>query len=610
VAQLPSREAFVSVTVGFSQATTSLIVPAPAATKLEGAVLEGAAESSGGLGLFAALLAMLTPGTKPTAETDTATATVDAPIAAAVGSTILPATSVFVDPAVETPVPPEFADLQKSEEGKALLKDFADALKAAKAALDAGEPLDPALEKKLADTVDAIAAWFAGQPQLQPLPVDASKISDLAGGSNILPAAPSGDLPDPTVPTDAGSESPTNSPQAATPADDAATGTVVEKTMLLQIVPARLAELGDALKTFAAELQKTAPELAKSLSNLADRIDVGDIADDAFKQLGLDRSVGSTSPELDQLVAALTVKPGTKTTTATPVSPIAAPVLDLPEGLAASSQVANTASETRKTELPELPATQPAAKSDAASEVDAPTQPALLVRSTDAKLDADVQLEPTAVNPDDRPATTDSKPASPAPQTNAKAADIPAPAAAPIVTNADVAAQGAQAAAATAAASTRAIHAAYAAPVQQLNIPQVAFEVARQFGAGNTKFQIRLDPADLGRIDVKLDLDKSGTVNAHMFVERPETLDLMMRDQRALQQALQQAGLDQSKTSLEFSLRQNPFAGAGGDTGQGGGNGQPGFGPYGTPLADESAELAAQTIYRGSASASGVNLFV
>ena len=56
-----------------------------------------------------------------------------------------------------------------------------------------------------------------------------------------------------------------------------------------------------------------------------------------------------------------------------------------------------------------------------------------------------------------------------------------------------------------------------------------------------------------------------------MFVERPETLDLMMRDQRALQQALQQAGLDASKTSLEFSLRQNPF-GTGADTGQGSGS--------------------------------------
>src|SRR5690606_12209534 len=106
----------------------------------------------------------------------------------------------------------------------------------------------------------------------------------------------------------------------------------------------------------------------------------------------------------------------------------------------------------------------------------------------------------------------------------------------------------------------------------------------RQFEAGNTRFQIRLDPAELGRIDVKLDVDKNGTVNARLFVERPETLDLMMRDQRSLQQALQQAGLDASRTNLEFSLRQNPFGGSGGDMDQSGGNGgQPGFGPFGTP---------------------------
>lgn len=607
-----------SVTVGFSQATTSLIVPAPGVASPGVTTADVGADAGGDVGLFAALLAIVAPGAPPTAATDIPATPTDAPVVAAIGSSILPAAGVLTAPPVETPVPPEFTALQKSEAGKALLKDFADALKAARAALDAGEPLDPALEKKLADTVDAIAAWFAGQPQPQPVPTDASKISELASGSNILPAAPSADLPDVPIPADAAPDSSVGPPETVTPTKAYDTGAVVEKTMLAQIVPAKVAELGDALKDFAAQLEKTAPELARSLSDLADRISVGDISDDVFKQLGLDRSLGSTSPEIDQLVAALTTKPGAKTTTATtatPAAPIAAPVLDLPESLAAACAVATTAPEARKAQSPQPEATQPAAMAGAADEVDASAKPEPLIRSTDAKLEADVQLEPKADSTDPKATTTDSKPTAAAPQANGKP-DAPAPVAAatPVVTNADAAAQGAQAAqavAATAAASTRAIHAAYAAPVQQLNLPQVAFEVARQFGAGNTKFQIRLDPADLGRIDVKLDLDKNGTVNAHMVVERPETLDLMLRDQRALQQALQQAGLDGGKTSLEFSLRQNPFAGSGADTGQGGGNGgQPGFGPYGTPVADESAELAAQTLYRGSASASGVNLFV
>jgi flagellar hook-length control protein FliK len=312
-------------------------------------------------------------------------------------------------------------------------------------------------------------------------------------------------------------------------------------------------------------------------------------------QLGLTRSLGSTSPELDQLLAALVTKPNAKPAT-TPQSLIAAPVLDLPEVLATA---AATAPEAKKTEVPQPEATRPEAR---ASE---PSRSEPLRRDADLELDTEVKLDAKPPKSDDKP-TADPKPAAAALVHAAKPVDIP-PAAVP----ADASAQVAQAAAATAAAGTRAIHAAYAAPVQQLNLPQVAFEVARQFDAGNSRFQIRLDPPELGRIDVKLDLDKHGTVNARMFVERPETLDLMLRDQRALQQALQQAGLDTSKTNLEFSLRQNPYAGTGADTGQGGGNGnQPGFGPFGPPVPDESTELAAQTLYRGSASASGVNLFV
>jgi len=30
--------------------------------------------------------------------------------------------------------------------------------------------------------------------------------------------------------------------------------------------------------------------------------------------------------------------------------------------------------------------------------------------------------------------------------------------------------------------------------------------------SGNTRFEVRLDPADLGRIDVRIDVDRSGQV--------------------------------------------------------------------------------------------------
>ncbi|MCS6759036.1 MAG: flagellar hook-length control protein FliK [Candidatus Devosia euplotis] len=111
------------------------------------------------------------------------------------------------------------------------------------------------------------------------------------------------------------------------------------------------------------------------------------------------------------------------------------------------------------------------------------------------------------------------------------------------------------------AIAPRVIQAGYQTSQQQLNLSQLAFELVRQANDDNTRFQMRLYPLELGRIDVRLDIDKSGQINARLVVEKSETLDLMQRDQRALERALQQAGLDAGKTNLEFSLKQSPFSG-------------------------------------------------
>lgn len=190
----------------------------------------------------------------------------------------------------------------------------------------------------------------------------------------------------------------------------------------------------------------------------------------------------------------------------------------------------------------------------------------------------------------------------------------PAPIVAPI--NADAApAENAATAQAQAgprvdsAATTRLVQQpGYQTSQQQLNLPQIAFELSRQVESGNTRFQIRLDPPELGRIDVRLDIDKAGQVSARLMVEKAETLDLMQRDQRGLERALQQAGIDANKTNLEFSLKQNPFAGQPGmnEGGQGRGNGG-----TGTPetAADEAAEpTPTVNLYRGTLQARGVNI--
>jgi flagellar hook-length control protein FliK len=143
----------------------------------------------------------------------------------------------------------------------------------------------------------------------------------------------------------------------------------------------------------------------------------------------------------------------------------------------------------------------------------------------------------------------------------------------------------------------------------QINMPHLAFEMVRQVHNGKSRFQIRLDPPELGRIDVHMHVDNSGNVSARMTVDKAETLDLLQRDQSSLEKALAQAGLDGNKPNLEFSLRQNPFARP--DGGQQQPGGQRTFNGGGSETANTAdAAEPAPTLYRGTVSAGGVNLFV
>lgn len=87
-------------------------------------------------------------------------------------------------------------------------------------------------------------------------------------------------------------------------------------------------------------------------------------------------------------------------------------------------------------------------------------------------------------------------------------------------------------------------------PLQMLPI-----EIGMQAVRGVTNFQIRLDPAELGRIDVKLQIRANGEVNASLIVDRVETLQMLKRDASSLEFAFEQAGLKQSPDGLTFSLR-------------------------------------------------------
>jgi flagellar hook-length control protein FliK len=97
---------------------------------------------------------------------------------------------------------------------------------------------------------------------------------------------------------------------------------------------------------------------------------------------------------------------------------------------------------------------------------------------------------------------------------------------------------------------------------------QIAAHLQHAVRSGNDRLTIRLTPEDLGIVEVTLRFDDDGQVRAAVAVERNDTLDLLQRDSRGLERALQDAGLKADSGSLSFSLRddgrQNPQRGFGG----------------------------------------------
>jgi flagellar hook-length control protein FliK len=87
----------------------------------------------------------------------------------------------------------------------------------------------------------------------------------------------------------------------------------------------------------------------------------------------------------------------------------------------------------------------------------------------------------------------------------------------------------------------------------------LAVEILARAREGKNRFEIRLDPPELGRIDVHLRMDRDGNVTSRLYVERSETLDLLRRDAPQLERALNQAGLKTSDQGMEFTLRDQGF---------------------------------------------------
>jgi len=82
----------------------------------------------------------------------------------------------------------------------------------------------------------------------------------------------------------------------------------------------------------------------------------------------------------------------------------------------------------------------------------------------------------------------------------------------------------------------------------------LAAQITRRFDAGQTSFEVRLDPAELGRVDVRIDMTRDRGVHATISADSAVTLAELSRASKDLERALADAGLELAEGGLSFSL--------------------------------------------------------
>jgi hypothetical protein len=76
----------------------------------------------------------------------------------------------------------------------------------------------------------------------------------------------------------------------------------------------------------------------------------------------------------------------------------------------------------------------------------------------------------------------------------------------------------------------------------------------RHMADGTQRVTMRLDPPELGRVQVSIDRSPDASARVQITVEKAETLTLLLRDQTQLQRALDQAGVPVEGRSVTFHI--------------------------------------------------------
>ncbi len=95
------------------------------------------------------------------------------------------------------------------------------------------------------------------------------------------------------------------------------------------------------------------------------------------------------------------------------------------------------------------------------------------------------------------------------------------------------------------------------AATQAAVLAQVSQKMLQKFDGKTSRFEIRLDPAELGKVDVRIEVDRDGRVQAVLAAKDAVAADALTRGLRSLENALTQAGFDLGDNGVQVELDQN-----------------------------------------------------
>lgn len=111
------------------------------------------------------------------------------------------------------------------------------------------------------------------------------------------------------------------------------------------------------------------------------------------------------------------------------------------------------------------------------------------------------------------------------------------------------------------AQSTAAAASSHTPPPTLASAPQAAVQVysrfVERFDGRAQQFQVRLDPPELGRVNVRIEIGSDHRVHAVLATHDNNALSDLLRGQRALEQSLADAGIDLAEGGIRFELSDN-----------------------------------------------------